>query len=951
MSGSRGPKVALVVIVVWCILAMFTLWTPTSRDSEETESSSFAEHGYDRKLAVIVPIHEGDSDRAMAALSKWPTTCYSNTLMGMDLIIYKAEAISSASRLTTVPDRASLCFRNTKIVSANLRPEDNVYPKGSSVMFYKLYLDSHVVASLAEYDALAIVEWDIIVAHSSSFSRLYEAAFFSSEWFWVKGSTLSGTEFHQTATLTKMWHILGHLNGNAIYNNTDLAFTEFVNFTLSRWEYKFSYDVALWATMADFPYSWPIWQRYSSRFVATTLISNIGFFDVNDHHVAKAISQDTLFIHGNSQSRGSVENAKTGGSLGSHHGRNKCTDACGAEHLSAIPAGVSTLCDESCSAEWSSAGPRFGGHNCGAGSTSRYGSDCRLCYTDQEGALAADIKLGLSSVNTSAPKSHVIMCDTGHPPPAASCSAACEATPDTVCDYRCGSGLHGDLYCNWRDLGDTCRLCFNEGLAAHLADEVAIAQGARVILCNTHEPPIRSEPEMERLIDESERSRTAAANRSLGESEESEEDLLSPAEISSRGEMCAFMGGYFDFMSETTSSVHSVLEFMEGMRIAIATHPMDFHVFNRTLGDLPGVVVTNATSVEYAALEADRFCGTGTRLIYFMEVGQILSRTFSPKDTHTARGDLIVVAEEVHDVHIENAARAMGSVIVLGFATPTFTYGSDLILPAEINGQLRAVLGAKARLGAQTDAALPTNAKEETDRMYAHIALVADLHRGYASIYVPEVLAALAYSSRPKGVDFINIREWHRDNLFSAPSIWEIPLVKPRFGCTFDASLGLRGYRVGDTIAKELEAFKLGASCELGYRKIAKSGLEVNTHWEFGPEGANTPLPNLRDYNISVMYRTFSGDAMLFNISLASLIDRFPSAMEVVVVVVESDKALFESIVEPFRAVGPLPIHVVAEPELMDGHVQQKYSKVRIHVCTDAVVEVHVRNTRQHFGL
>lgn len=91
-----------------------------------------------------------------------------------------------------------------------------MYPKGSSVMFYKLYLDSHVVASLAEYDALAIVEWDIIVAHSSSFSRLYEAAFFSSEWFWVKGSTLSGTEFHQTATLTKMWHILGHLNGNAI---------------------------------------------------------------------------------------------------------------------------------------------------------------------------------------------------------------------------------------------------------------------------------------------------------------------------------------------------------------------------------------------------------------------------------------------------------------------------------------------------------------------------------------------------------------------------------------------------------------------------------------------------------------------------------------------------------------------------------------------------------------
>lgn len=126
MSGSRGPKVALVVIVAWCILAMFTLWTPTLRDPEDPESGSFVEHGHDRKLAVVVPIHEGDSDRAMAALSKWPTTCYSNTLMGMDLIIYKAEAITSASRPTMVPDRASLCFRNTKVVSANLQPEVGV---------------------------------------------------------------------------------------------------------------------------------------------------------------------------------------------------------------------------------------------------------------------------------------------------------------------------------------------------------------------------------------------------------------------------------------------------------------------------------------------------------------------------------------------------------------------------------------------------------------------------------------------------------------------------------------------------------------------------------------------------------------------------------------------------------------------------------------------------------
>lgn len=32
------------------------------------------------------------------------------------------------------------------------------------------------------------------------------------------------------------------------------------------------FDVALWATISDFPYSWPLWQRYASKFTATSLV-------------------------------------------------------------------------------------------------------------------------------------------------------------------------------------------------------------------------------------------------------------------------------------------------------------------------------------------------------------------------------------------------------------------------------------------------------------------------------------------------------------------------------------------------------------------------------------------------------------------------------------------------------------------------------------------------------
>lgn len=151
--------------------------------------------------------------------------------------------------------------------------QENVYPKGPSVQFYKMFLDEEVRPQLSAYDALAIIEWDVHVVSDNSFEQLYLSAFGGTEDFWVKGSTVAGTTFHDIAAYTDMWHVLGHINGNAIYNNNDPAFIEYVEYTRARWEYNYPYDVALWATISDFPYSWPLWQRYSSKFVATSLVS------------------------------------------------------------------------------------------------------------------------------------------------------------------------------------------------------------------------------------------------------------------------------------------------------------------------------------------------------------------------------------------------------------------------------------------------------------------------------------------------------------------------------------------------------------------------------------------------------------------------------------------------------------------------------------------------------
>ncbi|CAB1105679.1 unnamed protein product [Ectocarpus sp. CCAP 1310/34] len=341
------------------------------------------------------------------------------------------------------------------------------------------------------------------------------------------------------------------------------------------------------------------------------------------------------------------------------------------------------------------------------------------------------------------------------------------------------------------------------------------------------------------------------------------------------------------------------------------------------------------SSVEYGPLMADQLCGNGTRLIYYMEVGQVLSRTFTLKDTHTARQELIMSFADARDVDPENVRRAMGSTVLLEFPAPTFTHGCDLILPAETNGQLRALLGTKTRQGRRLEAGLH-GAELEVEDLYAYLASVADRHRESTSIYVPELVTPIPLHSvvhlvtgarglgvppNARGGAFVNIRAWSRENLFSVPSIWDIPLVKPRFGCSFDTALSLMGYRVGDFIANELEAFKRGG--------------KFKVDWEFGAEGANVPVPELAGCNVSVMYRTFSGDARLFNMSIATVIERFPSALEVVAVVVEADVALFEGIVKPLRATAPFPIRVVGEPQLMDGNIQQKYSKVILPLTAD----------------
>ncbi|CAM9131448.1 unnamed protein product, partial [Ectocarpus fasciculatus] len=277
--------------------------------STATSTTDLRPEREQQRLAVVVPAYKGDLDRAVASLGRWPTDCSSVTQQNVDLVLYYAEGEEDAASVdaatTALADSAGRCFSKTLTVYAHLSEEDDVYPRGPSVMFYKMFLDERTRSNFSEYDALAIIEWDVLVATDRSFEELYHAAFRVNEEFWVKGSNLEGTNFHSSSMMSDMWHVLGHINGNAIYNNNDQAFVEYVDYTRARWEYNYPYDVALWLTISDFPYSWPLYQRFSNKFVTTNLIAYVGKAHVDHGTVTDAIAGQTLFIHGKNVDEGS----------------------------------------------------------------------------------------------------------------------------------------------------------------------------------------------------------------------------------------------------------------------------------------------------------------------------------------------------------------------------------------------------------------------------------------------------------------------------------------------------------------------------------------------------------------------------------------------------------------------------------------------------------------------
>lgn len=115
--------------------------------------------------------------------------------------------------------------------------------------------------------------------------------------------------------------------------------------------------------------------------------------------------------------------------------------------------------------------------------------------------------------------------------------------------------------------------------------------------------------------------------------------------------------------------------------------------------------------------------------------------------------------------------------------------------------------------------------------------------------------------------------------MFRAASIWDIPLVKPRFGCAASMSLALQGYDVASAL-NTLVASTVEWGCESGFLALEPTQLAPKADVEFGV-AANKPEPDISGLRVSVMYTVTRSDAGMFRATLPTMLEYFPGALEV----------------------------------------------------------------------
>lgn len=173
------------------------------------------------------------------------------------------------------------------------------------------------------------------------------------------------------------------------------------------------------------------------------------------------------------------------------------------------------------------------------------------------------------------------------------------------------------------------------------------------------------------------------------------------------------------------------------------------------------------------------------------------------------------------------------------------------------------------------------------------------------------------YSRNSPDVWFINPQQWVTRHMFEPAFIWDIPLVKPRFGCAFDMSMAVKGYDMAAPLEAQLSHFISGSSCGLGFIHMNYMHLKAKANIEFGfPTGREIPTITEAKLRVSVVFYAGRGvSPILLHASVSSVAARFPEAAEVVVVFTEapSPRDGLLNVIKAHSQKAPFPVESVVE--------------------------------------
>ena len=269
------------------------------------------------KLALVLPFTAKETPRLKATLDAWASTgapCSRPLGQRLDLVFLhnRDEATLRADEfLRDVASSGLLashrrCFGRVDLLHASLSGVHDEYPAGPSNMFFGIFSAPGFRQFRSTYQFMFWMEWDVQPVKPHWLDCLLREAAIPD--FWVRGSMVQANR--DIALDSTQWDWIAHINGNALYRLDDPAFADFLQVVADYeppdhfWK---PFDVSMWRVLHAFPYTWPLYERYSGKFQHARFIQHYHFDAPQGAAVDAMRAPETFFVHGANGSAGALK--------------------------------------------------------------------------------------------------------------------------------------------------------------------------------------------------------------------------------------------------------------------------------------------------------------------------------------------------------------------------------------------------------------------------------------------------------------------------------------------------------------------------------------------------------------------------------------------------------------------------------------------------------------------